>query len=240
MEALKVFVFTIFKPLKAFRIVKEKWGFKIYWFTALLILIITVVSSYVIGPKMQEYLLESQIQTMRENFPEMEISEEQIKQFSGIGAFTNIMMIVSPIVGSIIGWLFIALIYWGLILVFGGESNYNKTFTLVIISSVPILISKLVNTFYTLYTGKLIIHQGLSGLVASGKILSDAANPIYLILSRIDIFILWGLILLILGFVISCKMKVWKSALTVLIVLILGLIISFVGVSISRRFMPQL
>jgi len=82
MEALNVFVFTIFNPFKAFRIVKEKWGFKIYWFTALLILVIAVVSSYVIGPKMQEYLLESQIQTMRENFPEMEIRINNIIYWS--------------------------------------------------------------------------------------------------------------------------------------------------------------
>ncbi len=240
MEAFKVFIYSIFKPLNAFRIIEKKWGFKIYWFTALLILVVAVVSSYVIGPKMQEYLLESQIQTMRENFPEMEISEEQLKQFSGMGAFTNIMMIVSPIVGSIIGWLFIALIYWGLILVFGGETNYNKTLTLVIISSVPVLISNLVNMFYTLYTGKLIIHQGLSGLVATGDTFVNASNLLYLILSRVDIFILWGLILLIIGIAISCKMKAWKSILTVLIVLILGLIISFIGASISRRFIPQI
>lgn len=129
-----------------------------------------------------------------------------------------------------------ALIYWGLILIFGGETNYNKTLTIIIISAVPAMISNLVKMFYTLITKRTIINKGLSGLIASGNLITDSTNPIYIILSKIDIFILWGLILLVLGFVISCKMKVWKSILIAVLLFILGIIVVLIATSISKEF----
>ncbi len=164
----------------------------------------------------------------------------QLKNFSNVGSFGNIMKYIpsflSPL-GQIIDWLIVALMYWGLIFIFRNKTKYSKILSIVVISSVPILISNLVNLFYTLFTGKMIINTGLSGLVASGKVFADSSNLLYMILSRVDIFILWGLILLIIGIAISCKMKLWKSISIVLIVYILSIIVMITTSSISMMFL---
>ncbi len=81
------------------------------------------------------------------------------------------------------------------------------------------------------------MHTGLSGLVASGDVFAYRSNLLYMILSRVDIFILWSLILLIIGIAISCKMKVWKSISIVLIVYILSIIVVITTSSISTMFL---
>ncbi len=161
----------------------------------------------------------------------------QLKNFSNVGSFGNIMKYIPSFLAplrQIIDWLIVALMYWGLIFIFRNKTKYSKILTIVVISSVPILISNIVNIFYTLFTGKMIINPGLSGLVASGKVFSYSSNPLYMILSRVDIFILWGLIFLIIGIAISCKMKVWKS---ISIVLILSIIVVIATSSISMMFL---
>jgi len=255
LEALKVFILSIINPFKAFRIVKKKWGLKIYWFTALLILLTIVIYSFTATPRaiiFSDDTQDSQVVKRKEARPGgiRNIQKQvmgQLKQFSNIGSSGNIMQLISILVSpsvQIISWLFIALIYWGLVYIFRNKTEYSKILTVVVISAVPILISTLVNLFYTLFTGKIIIHTGLSGLVATGNILSDAVNPIYIVLSKIDIFILWSLILLILGIVISCKVKVWKAISTVLIVYVSGFVIAIIPTLISSRllqqFIPQL
>jgi len=164
----------------------------------------------------------------------------QLKNFSNVGSFGNIMKYIPSFLAplrQIIDWLIVALMYWGLIFIFRNKTKYSKILTIVVISSVPILISNLVNLFYTLFTGKMIINPGLSGLVASGKVFADSSNLLYMILSRVDIFILWGLILLIIGIAISCKMKVWKSISIVLIFYILSIIVVITTSSISMMFL---
>jgi len=251
LEALKVFIFSFFNPFKAFRIIEKKWGFKIYWFTALLILLTIVIYSFTATPRairFSEKLKESQIEERREKVgsPMKKTGGSQgqilsyLKQFTNVGSSGNVMqfisMLASPLV-QIISWFFIALVYWGLIYIFRNKTEYSKILTVVVISSVPILISTLVNLFYTLFTGKIIMHTGLSGLVASGNVFADSSNLLYMILSRVDIFILWGLILLIIGIAIACKMKVWKSISIVLVVYILSIIVVITTSSISTVFL---
>ncbi|MGB3346609.1 MAG: YIP1 family protein [Candidatus Humimicrobiia bacterium] len=250
MEALKVFIFSILNPFKAFRIIKKKWGFKIYWFTALLILLTIVIYSFTATPRAIKFSDDTQdSQVVKKRAASLGKAKapggqllRQLGQFSNIGSSGNAMqfisMLTSPLV-QIISWLFIALVYWGLVYIFRNKTEYSKILTIVVISSVPILISTLVNLFYTLFTGKMIMHTGLSGLVASGNVFAYKSNLLYMILSRVDIFILWGLILLIIGIAIACKMKVWKSILIVLVVyvLILNIIVVITTSSISTVFL---
>jgi hypothetical protein len=245
MDSLKVFIFSIFNPFKAFRIVKEKWGLKIYWFTAILVLLAIGIYSFISIPRVREFPEDTQVETPRMGRVSRPMSVErlifgQLRSFSNVGSFGNTMKYISSFsapLGQIISWLFIALIYWGLLFIFRNKTKYSKILTIVVISAVPVLVSNLVNLFYTLFTGKMIIHQGLSGLVASGNVFAYSSNLLYMILSRVDIFILWSLILLIIGIAISCKMKVWKSISIVLIVYILSIILVITTSSISMMFL---
>lgn len=248
MEALKVFIFSILNPFRAFRIIEKKWGFKIYWFTALLILLTIVIYSFTATPRAIRFSEDTQDSQVVEKkaappggakAPGRQLLR-QLGQFSNIGSSGNAMQFISilasPLV-QIISWLFISLVYWGLVYIFRNKTEYSKILTVVVISSVPILISTLVNLFYTLFTGKMIMHTGLSGLVASGDVFAYRSNLLYMILSRVDIFILWSLILLIIGIAIACKMKVWKSISIVLIVYILSIIVVITTSSISTMFL---
>lgn len=248
MDALKVFIFSIFNPFRAFRIVKEKWGLKIYWFTAILVLLAIGIYSFTSIPRVREFPEDSQVEAPRRGGIYRSMGAErlilgQLRSFSNVGSFGDTMKYISSFsapLGQIINWLFIALVYWGLLFIFRNKTKYSKILSIVVISSVPILISNLANLFYTLFTGKMITNPGLSGLVASGNVFADSSNLLYIILSRVDIFILWGLILLIIGIAISCKMKVWKSISIVLIVYILSIIVVITTSSISMMFLGDI
>lgn len=107
---------------------------------------------------------------------------------------------ISTIVGGtlfvVIGWAI-----WGAVLHFcammlGANSKPGQMIMAVSWAAIPHALRNLVMAGFVLATGELVTNQGLAWLVASGNLLKDSQNPLYVFLSGLDVFWLWGMFLL--------------------------------------------
>lgn len=87
----------------------------------------------------------------------------------------------------------------------GGESAWAPTFAVGVWSMIPFFFRDLVQIFWVLINGQSIAHQGLSFLVATGDVLADSTNMLYVALAQIDLFTLWHIALLGIGLAVATK-----------------------------------
>jgi len=132
-------------------------------------------------------------------------------------------------------WLVGAGVLYFLGLVAGGEAKFAQSFAILAWSSLPYALRNLVLAAYVAYSGKL-INQGLSFLVATGDQTQDAANWLYSLLSQIDLFYLWHLILVIVGLAAVGRFSKTKATIVGLIYLAATTALSLVPVFIGTLF----
>lgn len=109
--------------------------------------------------------------------------------------FVGLMALVSGIVGMAAGWLVQGTVLYYSALIAGAEVEFKRVFATVPWLSLPYVLETVVKTAYTLSRGHLIVNEGLSFLVSSGKLLEDVRNLAYVALSQVSLFRLWHLIL---------------------------------------------
>lgn len=161
--------------------------------------------------------LESQGESGSNITPEM---EGQISQFATNPLFTVVFPSVLRMVALWIGWLVWA---GGLHLIStmaGGNSQFGQMWRTVIWSWLPFAVRGLLQFGFILLTGEVITNPGLSGLIADQRSVSEilAAPPstgqliLRSILSNIDLFLIWNLILLIFGVAITARISRRKAS----------------------------
>ncbi len=161
--------------------------------------------------------LESQGESGSNITPEM---EGQISQFATNPLFTIVFPSVLRMVALWIGWLVWA---GGLHLIStmaGGNSQFGQMWRTVIWSWLPFAVRGLLQSGFILLTGEGITNPGLSGLIADQRSVSEilAAPPstgqlvLSSILSNIDLFLIWNLILLIFGVAITARISRRKAS----------------------------
>lgn len=102
-------------------------------------------------------------------------------------------------------------------LVSGGETSFGAMFRMSVWSRLPLAIGALVQAGFIAVAGRLIQYPGLSFFVATGDLLQDARNPLFVLLSGLDLFWLWHLLLTVVGLAVAARFGRGKSlALTLL------------------------
>jgi hypothetical protein len=202
---------------------------------AFLVLVGLVVFSVVTAPYTSELALR-QAQQQMANLPpqQAEQAAAQIERFTSppmIAGFS----IVGGLVALAVTWLLGAGVLYFLGLVAGGEANFGQSFVVLLWSWLPYFLRNLVMAAYVAYTGQL-LNQGLSFLVATGDQTQDAANWLYSLLSQIDLFYLWHLILVIVGLAAVGRFSKTKATIVGLIYLAATTALSLVPVFIGTLF----
>jgi len=101
----------------------------------------------------------------------------------------------TALVGQILGWLILAVaIYFG-VLIAGGELEFKRILAAVPWLSLPFAIELVLQAVFALTQGHLIVNQGLSYLVSSGKPMEDMRNLTYVALGQLTMFWLWHWVL---------------------------------------------
>jgi hypothetical protein len=72
----------------------------------------------------------------------------------------------------------------------------------------------------------MIHYPGLSFLVGTGDFLQDTQNPLYVLLSQLDLFWLWQVLLLVIGLAVAARLGKGKAVVLVLVYSALSLGIS--------------
>jgi hypothetical protein len=189
------------------------------WWMAVLPLMIVFVGLAVLLAARAPHLVELARQQMQRQLDSM--SAEQAKQAGGaMDTFTSLPFILGA--GLVTGLLALvigvvaqaAVLYFGA-LITGGEVNFGQVFTMSAWTRLPSAVGDLVQAGFTLAAGRAIDYPGLSTLMATGDLMKDGRSPLYSLLSGIDLFWLWHLLLVAVGLSVVARFgRVKATALT--------------------------
>ena len=144
----------------------------------------------------QQALAFSQIQGQLADLPEsqQERVRQQMTMMSSPLAVAGTVLF-TRVVGLFIGWAIgTAILYFGLVI--GGlEIGFGALFSAYSWTSLSFVLRDLFDAGAVAVTGSLRLNPGLSYFVATGDTLTDARNPIWILTSQIDLFVLWHFIL---------------------------------------------
>ena len=188
------------------------------WLTPMLVLTVTAILVVVVGgylktraAMMGEVQLPPDWQYWS---PEMQNNYMQAQQATQGVTFRYIIPLVGALTAVWFGWvLFAGLLHLGSTLL-GGRGSMQGALNVVAWASLPFAIRDLLRIIYMLSAGHSITSPGLSGFAASSGFLSQ-------ILARLDIFMIWYVILLVIGFAIADGLPRGKAVVGVIVVMLL-------------------
>jgi len=127
--------------------------------------------------------------------PDMQNNYMQAQQATQGVTFMYVIPLVGTLTALWLGWLLVAgLLHLGSTLL-GGRGSMQGALNIVAWASLPFAIRNLLRAIYMLVAGHAIASPGLSGFTTSVGFFSH-------LLSRLDIFVIWYIALLIIGFAI--------------------------------------
>ena len=183
------------------------------WFVPAILILASMVALTIISAPLAA---ERTNQEVEAQLSRMSIPEEQRELVSRYALdMTPQRMILTGVGGGIIvlglGWVFSATVFHFSALVFGGESRFRGMFTMVVWSGLPYAVRNIVQAAYVAWTGEIIASPGLGALVGSGDPVTDSQSIWYVVLSSIDLFLLWHLLLSSLGISVASGFSRAKS-----------------------------
>ena len=234
MNLWQLLISIIDRPAATMSYVGKKPGWA-WVMPAFLVLVGLVVFSVVTAPYTSELALRQAQQQMASLPPQQaEQAAAQVERFTSppmVATFS----IIGGLVALAVIWLLSAGVLYFLGLVAGGEANFAQSFAILVWSWLPYALRNLVMAAYVAYSGQL-INQGLSFLVATGDQTKDAANWLYSLLSQIDLFYLWHLILVVVGLATVGRFSKAKATIVGLIYLAVTTALSLVPTLIGTLF----
>lgn len=149
--------------------------------------------------------------------------------------------VISAYVFGPLGLVATALFVAALLLVaskaLGGEGTYAPAFSMYVMATMPGAVRALIQSAYAAVTGKWIQNQGLSALVATESSVM-APTPLYALLSVIDIYFIWQLVLLALGLTVVLQVPKRRALIIVAAYAVLTFVVTVVPVVISSALTP--
>ncbi len=238
------------RPKAAFRYLRENGG-RSWIAVALLVLALTILPVVVAAPitareaeEAIRLVLEQQAETGQTISPEM---QQQATQFSTNPIFTVIFPSIMGIIGLLLTWLVWSGALHLLSTMLGGAENFKQMWQAVVWSWVPIALRGLLQTVTILVTGETIKYPGLSGLVMRDRaaesmpeLLANMPTTGEMVasslLSRIDLFAVWNVVLLVLAVMVTARISGRKATLIVVGVWVVLALLGLIPVLISSAF----
>ena len=217
------------------------------WLTPLLILtLVTLINVLSIGRIKSQAVLMGEI-TYPPDFeyytPEQQAQYLQAIQSTQGPVFIYVLPAITSILGIWFGWLILGGLLHLVTTLFGGRGSTAISLNIVAWSSLPLAIREVIQLVYILISHKLIKSPGLSGFSP----IDGSSFSIFFsqMLTLIDIYLIWQVVLLILGVRSSTGLNPSKSffcvILAVIIIILLQTGLSYAGqvlgnLNITRPF----
>lgn len=165
---------------------------------------------------------------------------EQMAQFQQAATATNtptfnyILPALGAALGVIVVWFIISWLLHLVLTLLGGRGTSQATINVVAWASLPIFLRSLVQIVYILVTDQIIASPGLSGFApASEGFLSPLVGSM---LSQIDLYWVWFIILLFFGARIVSQLPPVKCWIAVLLVMVLVMVLRALPAALLAQF----
>jgi hypothetical protein len=167
--------------------------------------------------------------------PDMQNNYMQAQQLTQGKVFMYVIPLVSAWSGLWVGWILLAgLLHLGSTLL-GGRGSMQSAMNITAWASLPFALRDLLRLAYMLSASHAITSPGLSGFATSAFLVQ--------LLSRTDIFLIWSVVLLIVGFSVADGLTRGKAVVGVAVVVLLllfaqagvGTMISGLGETVVQR-----
>ena len=212
------------------------------WLTPMLVLTITAILAVIVAGYLKAHaamLGETPLPRDWQYWtPEMQNNYMQAQQATQGPVFMYIIPLVGALTALWLGWLLLAaLLHFGSTLV-GGRGSMQSALNVVAWASLPFGVRDLLRIVFMLIARHPITSPGLSGFSSSTGFVAQ-------LLTRADIFLIWNVILLVIGFAIADGLPRGKALTGVLIVMLLMLLAQaglgtlssgFGGLAVQRPF----
>jgi len=197
------------QPKKTLRYVMEQPRWALWLAPALVIVVSLVIATVVSAPAMSELSREQAEQQMTAQMGGLS-GEQEAQVQSTLETFTSPLFVAAMgigmgTVGLILTWLFRGAVLFLISYLFGTDNKYAQVVTLVVWSWLPFALRDLLQAVYVVLNNQLPINRGLSFLVASGDQVQNAGNLAYGLLSQVDPFLAWHLVLVAVGLGVSTR-----------------------------------
>ncbi len=243
-------------PRRTFTLLRESPSRAWLWMAVLLLLLSSLLPTLLSAPisaRLARESIQQSMETMRQQNPEMTAEQEsQMMNAVANPLFTTIIPAVGGILGVILGWLVWSGALHLLSTMMGGGETFGQMWRTVIWSHTPYVLRGLLQSVYIATTGSLIANPGLSSLVSPVQDASEAVQTMIstppttgqlvlrALLSKIDLFSLWSLLLLGIGVTITARLSPRKGALVTGIVVVVLTALTLVPVLISGAMMSSM
>ena len=213
-------------PGKTFRSIAERPT----WLVALLVVLLApVVPSLLSIPKMDfEAITKAQLERM-----DVQMSREQVDQQVAIAEkIGKVAAYVFPCVLAIIV-LLMALVFWGSFTLAGGEPGFTRSLAVVSHGLLPFALGQLLSIPVIISLGHIGPDEIESGSYLKSTLAAfapEGVGPVMLsFLTRFDLFTVWGLVLMAIGFQHSARVRGRTAG---LVVFLLWLVL-WVGIGVG-------
>jgi hypothetical protein len=192
-----------------------------------LLLIVALAAGVILSPRVDFGSATREAMEQNKNMSQEQI-DRAVKMTSSIGKVT---MYLSPIL-SLIGLLIISGILLLAFRLFGGEGDFKQAFSVVCYSSIPSIIKSVITLIIIIAKGGVISATALATIVRTNLafLVDMKTNPMaFSLLSSLDIFSIWFLVLLIIGFSYVSRLSKAKSAVIIISLWIVVCLIKLIG-----------
>jgi hypothetical protein len=201
---------ALFSPDDTFRDIARKPDFLV---PLVVLLVITTISSLVIVPHLD---MASAIRDQLANSGKNLSPDDIDRSVRLMSSFSKVVAYATPLIGPAM-WALVAGVLLLTFRLFGAEGTYKPSFAVTLYAWIPLVLNSIITTVVAVFRGTVDPREMATVVVSNpGVLVNFKDHPLaFSFLSSVDLFTIWTLILLTIGFAYVSGTSKARSAVTV-------------------------